>query len=101
MEPIKIVDNPLTNNFREEFNKLYCELKDLDFLDRVKKSEEISNLQNKIIDNKNQNYFEFCKKLFEKNPLYTPVTITFILDKETENCLLKLHQLLIRNERNF
>lgn len=101
MEPIKIYDNPLTDNLRKEFNELYVELVDLNFKERIKRSEEVSNLQNKIIANKNQNYIEVLKNICKNPHLYSSVTITFILDKETEDCLYKLHQLLIKNERDF
>ena len=67
MEPIKIYDNPLTDNLRKEFNELYVELVDLNFKERIKRSEEVSNLQNKIIDNKNQNYLKFLKNIYENH----------------------------------
>lgn len=101
MEPINIYDNPLTDDLRKEFNELYAKLVNLNFKERTKRSEEVSNLQNKIIANKNQNYIEVLKNIYEKPHLYSSVTIMFILDKETEDCLYKLHQLLIKNERNF
>lgn len=101
MEPIKIYDNPLTDDLRKEFNELYAKLVNLNFKERTKRSKKVSNLQNKIIANKNQNYIEVLKNIYEKPHLYSSVTIMFILDKETEDCLYKLHQLLIKNERDF
>ena len=101
MDTIKIYDNKLTPELREKFDILYHELKDLDYRDRIKKSNEISYLQKLIIDNKNQNYLNFCKILFEKDPFFTPVTITFILDRETEDCIKKLQLLLLDNEKEF
>lgn len=101
METIKIYDNPLTDNLRKKFNKLYAKLVNLNFKERTKRSKKVSNLQNKIIANKNQNYIEGLKNICKNPHLYSSVTIMFILDKETEDCLYKLHQLLIKNERDF
>ena len=67
MEPIKIYDNPLIDNLRKEFNELYVELVDLNFKERTKRSEDVNNLQNKIIDNKNQNYLKFLKNIYENH----------------------------------
>ena len=67
MEPIKIYDNPLIDNLRKEFNEFYVELVDLNFKERTKRSEDVNNLQNKIIDNKNQNYLKFLKNIYENH----------------------------------
>lgn len=67
MEPIKIYDNPLIDNLRKEFNELYVELVDLNFKEKTKRSEDVNNLQNKIIDNKNQNYLKFLKNIYENH----------------------------------
>ena len=67
MEPIKIYDNPLIDNLRKEFNELYVELVDLNFKERTKRSEDVNNLQNKIIDNKNQNSLKFLKNIYENH----------------------------------
>lgn len=67
MEPIKIYDNPLIDNLRRQFSELYVELVDLNFKERTKRSEDVNNLQNKIIDNKNQNYLKFLKNIYENH----------------------------------
>lgn len=67
MEPIKIYDNPLIDNLRRQFSELYVELVDLNFKERTKRSEDVNNLQNKIIDNKNQNYLKSLKNIYENH----------------------------------
>lgn len=103
MEPVVIRDNQLTDNLREQFNNLYNDLKNLPFRERLKKSDYINDLCERIIQNKNQNYMNFIKKFYEDNRFfgYQEINLIFKLDEETEKCIRSLHQLLIKQGGEF
>lgn len=100
METVVICDNKLTDNLREQFINLYNNLKNLSFSERLKKSDYINDLCEKIIQNKNRNYINFIKKFYEDNHFFgcQEINLIFKLDGETEKCIRSLHQLLIKQE---